>query len=406
MRGLLRVPRAVCRLRPLVRNFSTPLTKLSEDEEMMRATVEKFSRETILPKVMEMDAKAEMPPELIKALFDNGLMSIEIEPEFGGSGMSFIHACLAIEEISKVDPGTAVMVDVHNTLVVNAVRRYGNDAQKKKYLPMLAKDTVASFCLSEASSGSDAFALKTQAIKKGDHYVLRGNKLWISNAKDAGLFLVFANIDPSKGYKGITAFLVERGAKGLTIGKKEDKLGIRASSTCEVSFDDVEVPVENVLGQPGQGYKVAIGQLNEGRVGIAAQLVGLAEGAFNNVLPYLSQRKQFGVEIGSFQGMQFQVAEVATRIEAARLLMLNAARLVAAGENAIKEASMAKLYASEVAEYAASKAVEWMGGIGFVRGMAEKFYRDAKIGSIYEGTSNMQKQTIAKAIYKEAGFNS
>lgn len=391
------------RLRPAVRGFSTPLTKLSSDEEMLRETVAKFAKEEIAPKVMEMDEKGAMPPELFKALFDNGLMGIEIDPEYGGSGMSFMQACLAVEEISKVDPGVAVLVDVHNTLVINSIRKHGTEAQKKKFLPKLAQDTVASFCLSEASSGSDAFALKTQAIKKGDSYVLRGNKMWISHSKQAGVFVVFATIDPSKGYKGITAFIVEKGAKGLSIGKKEDKLGIRASETCEVIFDDVEVPAENVLGQLGQGYKIAIGGLNEGRVGIAAQLVGLAQGAFDNVLPYLHQRKQFGTEIGNFQGMQFQVAEVATRIEAARLLTYNAARLVEAGENCQKQAAMAKLYASEVAELAASKAIEWMGGIGFTRGLAEKFYRDAKIGSIYEGTSNLQKQTIAKAIYKEAG---
>jgi len=377
------------------------LTTYSEDEQMLIDNVAAFGREVLAPKVMEMDATSKLDPEVLKQLFANGLMGIEIPAEYGGAGMTFTQSCLAIEEIAKVDPAVAVCVDIQNTLNNTIIRKYGSEELKKTWLPKLATDTLASFCLSEAGSGSDAFAMKTTATKKGDNYVINGTKMWISNSAEAGVFVVFANADPKKGYKGITAFVVPRDTKGLVIGKKEDKLGIRASSTCEVTFNDVEVPATNVLGSVGIGYKIAIESLNEGRIGIAAQMLGLAQGAFNNALPYIHQRKQFGQPLANFQGMQFQYADAATSIESARLLVLNAARLKDSGQPFMKQAAMAKLVASRVAEDVASNAIEWMGGNGFVRGFAEKMLRDSKIGSIYEGTSNLQLQTIAKAIQKD-----
>jgi alkylation response protein AidB-like acyl-CoA dehydrogenase len=326
-------------------------------------------------------------------------MGVEIPAQYGGSGSSFFNAILAVQALSRVDPSVAVLVDVQNTLVNNALLRWGNEQQKQRYLPKLSCAWVGSYALSEAGSGSDAFALATRAERRGDRFVLSGRKLWITNAGESSLFVVFANAEPERGYKGITAFLVERGFPGFSVGKKEDKLGIRASSTCELVLDDCEVPVENVLGPLGQGYKIAILALNEGRIGIGAQMLGLAEGAFAHALAYMQERRQFGKPIAEFQGMQFQYARVATEIEAARLLVYDAARLKDAGLDFVQKAAMAKLFASEVAERAASQCVEFLGGVGFTRDFpVEKLYRDAKIGKIYEGTSNMQLQTIAKSL--------
>lgn len=368
---------------------------------MLRDAVRSFSENEIKPKVHEMDEKEVMDPELIKALFDQGLMGIEVDPKYGGSGSSFLGTILCVEELSRIDPSMGVCMDVHSTLVNNTFSFWANEQQKEKYLTKLATETLGSFCLSEEKSGSDAFALATRAEKKGDRYILNGSKMWITNSNEAGIYLVFANVDPSKGYKGITCFIVERDM-GVQIAKKEKKLGIRASSTCVLNFDDVEVPEENVLGKVGEGYKYAIGILNEGRIGIAAQMVGLAQGAFDAAVPYLHQRKQFGQPIAEFQGMQFQIAQAATEIEAARLMTYNAARMKEAGVPFIKEAAMAKLYASQVAERVSSKAVEWLGGVGFTREFpVEKFYRDSRIGAIYEGTSNIQLQTIAKILAKQ-----
>ncbi|UWZ84670.1 acyl-CoA dehydrogenase [Occallatibacter riparius] len=374
-----------------------PLTRLSEEEELFYSTVRQFAQETIAPLVHTMDEEQQMAPSLAKKLFELGLMGIEAAEEHGGAGGTFFEAALAIEAISTVDPGVAVLVDVHNTLVINALRRWASDAQKRKWLPKLATDTVGAYALSEAGSGSDAFALQTRAEKAGGGYRLNGRKLWISNAKEAGLFIVFATIDQAAGYKGITAFLIEKGMAGFTVGRKEDKLGIRASSTCELIFDNCEVPAENVLGEAGKGYKIAIETLNEGRIGIGAQMLGLAEGAWGHAAKYAQERKQFGKAIAEFQAVQFALAEMATEIEAARLLVYNAARLKDAGQPYLKEAAMAKLFASQVAEKTASQCVEIFGGNGFVRDYpAEKYYRDAKVGKIYEGTSNMQLMTIAK----------
>jgi alkylation response protein AidB-like acyl-CoA dehydrogenase len=325
-------------------------------------------------------------------------MGVEIPEEHGGGGTSFFNSILAVEAMARVDPSVAVVVDVQNTLVDNALLRWGNDDQKRRYLPKLASEWVGSYALSEAGSGSDAFALKTRAERRGDRWFLSGRKLWITNAAEASLYIVFANVDPAQGYKGITAFLVERGFPGFSVGKKEDKLGIRASSTCELVLDDCEVPADNVLGEVGKGYKIAILTLNEGRIGIGAQMLGLAEGALDHALSYMRERVQFGKAIADFQGMQFQYARVAMEIEAAKLLVYNAARLKDAGRDFVREA--AKLFASEVAERAASQAVEFLGGVGFTRDFpVEKLFRDAKIGKIYEGTSNMQLQTIAKLLY-------
>jgi alkylation response protein AidB-like acyl-CoA dehydrogenase len=384
-------------------HFPSPLTDLSEEERMFFATVRKFAQETIAPAVRTMDDEQQFAPGLVKKLFELGLMGIEIPEELGGAGGSFFDAVLAIEAIAAVDPAVAVLVDVHNTLVVNAIRRWANEEQKQKWLPKLAADTASAYALSEAGSGSDAFALQARAEKTADGYRLNGRKLWISNAKEAGLFIVFATIDVGAGYKGITAFLVERGTAGFTVGRKEDKLGIRASSTCELLLDNCEVPAGNVLGEPGKGYKIAIETLNEGRIGIGAQMLGLAEGAWKHAARYAQERKQFGKAIAEFQAVQFTLAEMATEIEAARLLVYNAARLKDAKLPYLKEAAMAKYFASNVAERVASQCVEVFGGNGFVRDYpAEKFYRDAKVGKIYEGTSNMQLMTIAKQVLKAA----
>ena len=377
----------------------TPLTTLSDDERLFFDTVHDFAQKRVAPKVAEMDARAELDPVIVSALFELGVMGIETPARYGGAGASFMNAILAVQALARVDASLAVMVDVQNTLVANALLRWGTDAQKERYLSRLAGEWVGSYALSEASSGSDAFALQARAERRGDRWVLRGRKLWISSAAESSLFIVFANADPTQGYKGITAFLVERGFPGFAVGKKEDKLGIRASSTCELLLDDCEVPAENVLGEVGRGYKIAILTLNEGRIGIGAQMLGLAENALSQVLAYTRERKQFGKPIVEFQGVQFQVARTAMDIEAARLLVYNAARLKDAGAEFVKEAAMAKLFASEVAERAASQAVDLFGGVGFTREYpVEKLYRDAKIGKIYEGTSNMQLQTIAKLI--------
>lgn len=373
------------------------LTQLSEDERMFRDTVRQFATEQIGPLVRGMDSAQQMDAGLIQKLFALGLMGIEIPEEYGGAGGSFFEAILAVEEISAVDPAVGVLVDVQNTLCINALARWATEEQKRNYLPRLAKDTIGAYALSEAASGSDAFALQARAVRRGDDYVLNGQKLWITNAKEAGLFLVFATLDPAAGYKGITAFLVERGAAGFSLGKKEDKLGIRASSTCELIFRDCVVPASQVLGEPGKGYKIAIETLNEGRIGIGSQMLGLAEGAWGHAAKWAKERKQFGKALVEFQAMQFQLAEMATEIEAARLLVYNAARLKDAGLDFLKEAAMCKYFTSQVAERVASLAVEVFGGSGFVKDYpVEKLYRDAKIGKIYEGTSFMQLATIAK----------
>ena len=379
-----------------------PLTVLSEEERLFRASVREFAEAEIQPYVREMDEKQKIRPEIIEQCFKLGLMGIEPGEEYGGGGGSFFMACLAIEELARVDASISVCVDVNNTLTINAFLNYGTEAQKKKYISRLATDTVGAYCLSEAGSGSDAFAMQTRAENKGDHFILNGRKLWITNANEAGIFIVFANADPGKAYKGITAFIVERDFPGFAVGRKEDKLGIRASSTCELLFDNCRVPKENVLGEVGKGYKIAIETLNEGRIGIGAQMVGLAQGAFECALAYTKEREQFGQPISEFQGVQFQLAEMAVKLEAARLMVYNAARLKDAKLPFIKQAAMAKLFASEVAEEVASLAVNLHGGYGYVKDYpVEKFFRDCKIGQIYEGTSNMQKQTIAKLLLAE-----
>lgn len=345
-----------------------------------------------------------MDPELIRMCFQQGLMGVEIPEEYGGAGLDLLASCAVIEELARVDPAVSVMVDVQNTLINNALLRWGTPDQKSRWLPRLATDTLGSFCLSEASSGSDAFALKTTAKESGSDYILNGNKLWITNAKEAGLFLVMANVDHSKGYKGLTCFVVERDTPGLSIGKKEDKLGIRASSTCEVVLEDCKVSKDNILGPVGKGYKIAIEALNEGRIGIGAQMVGLARGAFEFAMPYIMQRQQFGQPVASFQGMQFQYARAAMEIETARLLVYEAALLKQNGMDFVKSAAMAKLHASEVANRVSTSCIEWLGGVGFTKEyQAEKFYRDSIIGKIYEGTSNIQLQGIAKILQKEYG---
>jgi butyryl-CoA dehydrogenase/short/branched chain acyl-CoA dehydrogenase len=376
-----------------------PLTQLSEEESLFFATVRKFAEETIAPQVQSMDSEQQFAAGLVKRLFDLGLMGIEVPEALSGAGGSFFDAVLAIEAISTVDPAVAVLVDVHNTLVVNAMRRWATPAQQQHWLPRLATDTVGAYALSEAGSGSDAFALQTRAEQVADGFRLNGRKLWISNAREAGLFIVFATVDPGAGYRGITAFLVEKGTPGFTVGRKEDKLGIRASSTCELIFDGCEVGEENLLGEPGKGYKIAIETLNEGRIGIGAQMLGLAEGAWGHALRYAKERRQFGKPIADFQAVQFTLAEMATEIEAAKLMVYNAARRKDAGLPYMREAAMTKLFASQVAERVASQCVEVFGGNGFVRDYpAEKYYRDAKVGKIYEGTSNMQLATIAKSV--------
>jgi alkylation response protein AidB-like acyl-CoA dehydrogenase len=378
---------------------TVPLSTLSDDERLFFDTVRGFARERIGPKVRAMDEHGALDASIVPALFELGVMGVEIPAAHAGSESSFFNAILAVEAIAEVDPSVAVVVDVQNTLVNNAILRWGNTEQKARYLPKLASEWVGSYALSEAGSGSDAFALKTRAERRGDRWSLTGRKLWITNAAESSLFIVFANADPSQGYKGITAFLVERGFAGFSVGKKEDKLGIRASSTCELVLDDCEVPAENVLGEVGRGYKIAILALNEGRIGIGAQMLGLAQGAYDHSLSYVRERKQFGKAIAEFQGVQFQLARMAMEIEAARLMVYNAARLKDAGKDFVKEAAMAKLFASETAERSASQAVDLLGGVGFTREYpVEKLYRDAKIGKIYEGTSNMQLQTIAKLV--------
>jgi alkylation response protein AidB-like acyl-CoA dehydrogenase len=378
------------------------LTQLTEDEQMFRDAVASFAAGEIAPRVQKMDREQQLDPEILNQFFEMGLMGIEVPEEYGGAGSSFFSAILAVEELAKVDPSMSVVVDVQNTLVNNAILRWGNEEQKKKYFPKMCSEWVGAYALSEPGSGSDAFALAARAEDCGDHWKLNGNKLWITNGKEASLYVLLANVNPEAGYRGITAFLVEREFEGFSVGKKEDKLGIRASSTVELILEDCVVPKENVLGEVGKGYKVAIETLNEGRIGIGAQMIGLAQGAFDLAMAYMMERKQFGKPIAHFQGMQFQYAQLAAEIEAARLMVYNAARLKDAGQDFVKPAAMAKLYSSQVAERVASKCVEFHGGVGFTREFgAEKFFRDAKIGSIYEGTTNMQLQTIAKLLLDE-----
>ena len=376
-----------------------PLTMLSEDEQMFRASVHEFAEGELRKRVEEMDEQGKLDPALIKQCFELGLMGIETPEEYGGAGGSFFNAITAVEELSRVDASVGVLVDVQNTLVNNALVRWGSPDQKKKYLAQLAAERVGAYALSEAGSGSDAFAMQTRAVENGDHYLLNGRKLWITNGIEAEIFVVFANVNPEAGYRGITAFIVEKNFAGFSVGKKENKLGIRASSTTELILEDCRVPKENVLGEVGKGYKVSIETLNEGRIGIGAQMVGIARGALEAALSYTGERQQFGKSINEFQGVQFQLAEMATDLEAARLMVYNAARLKDAGRNFVKEAAMAKLYSSRAAERIASKAIELYGGYGFVKDYpVEKYWRDSKIGAIYEGTSNMQLQTIAKLI--------
>jgi alkylation response protein AidB-like acyl-CoA dehydrogenase len=376
-----------------------PLTVLAEDETIFRDSVRAFAEAEVRPLVREMDEQGKIHPPLVSRLFDLGVMGIEVPESYGGAGGRFFHAVLAVEELSRVDPSIGVLVDVQNTLVINALLRYGHDEIKRRWLPALAADTVGAYALSEAGSGSDAFALTTRAREDGDGYVLTGRKLWITNGNEANLFIVFATVNPEAGYRGITAFLVERGTPGFTVGKKEDKLGIRASSTCELLFDDCRVPKAQILGEVGKGYKTAIETLNEGRIGIGAQMLGLAAGALEHAITYTKERKQFGKAIADFQGVQFQLARAAVDVEAARLTVYNAARLRDAGRPFLTEAAICKIFSSEVAERVSSLAVNLFGGNGFVREYpVEKLFRDAKIGQIYEGTSNLQLQTIAKQI--------
>ncbi len=376
-----------------------PLTTLAEDERLLRDSVYQFADREIRPLVREMDEHAKIAPALIEKLFALGVMGIEIPDSYGGGGASFFHSVLAVEALSRVDPSIGVMVDVQNTLVINALLRWADDDLKARYLPKMATNLIGAYALSEAGSGSDAFALTTRATEHDGEWRLTGRKLWITNGNEAGLFIVFANVNPDAGYRGITAFLVERGFPGFSVGKKEDKLGIRASSTCELLFEDCRVPKANVLGEAGKGYKVAIETLNEGRIGIGAQMIGLAQGALDHTIAYVRERKQFGKAIGEFQAVQHQIARAATEIEAARLLVYNAARLRDGKLPFLTEAAMCKIFSSEVAERTASLAINLFGGNGFVKEYpVEKLYRDAKIGQIYEGTSNLQLQTIAKNI--------
>ena len=383
----------------------TPIFTLTETEEMLRNSVSRFAHDTILPKVREMDEAEKIDPTIVSQLFEQGLMAIEIPEKYGGSEMEFGACIVAIEELARVDPSVSVMVDVHNTLVNTTFKTHASEHLKSKFLPKLASGSVGSFCLSEPASGSDAFALKTKATKSqaGGSYTISGQKMWITNAAEAEVFIVFANVAPERGYKGITAFVLEKGMPGFNIAKKEKKLGIKASSTCMLTFDDVEVPAENLLGKEGEGYKYAISILNEGRIGIAAQMTGLALGSWETAVNYVwNDRKQFGQFVGDFQGMQFQIAQARTEIEAARALLYNAVRTKEVGGEFVREAAMAKLYSSQVAGKVSSLAIEWQGGMGFVReGLSEKFWRDSKVGAIYEGTSNIQLQTIAKLLHKE-----
>ncbi len=378
-----------------------PLVSLSEDEQLFRDSVRQFAEEVVRPKVKQMDEEGVFDHGIIEQFFQLGMMGIEIPEQYGGGGGSFFEAILAVEEMSRVDASAGVIVDVQNTLVNNALLRWGTEDQKKRFLPKMVADTVGAYALSEANSGSDAFALQTKAELKDNEYVLNGRKLWITNGKEAGLFVMIATVDPSAGYKGITAFIVEKDFAGFTVGKKEDKLGIRASSTCELILEDCRVPKENVLGEVGKGYKIAIETLNEGRIGIGAQMLGVARGAWEYAMKYSQERKQFGKAIAEFQGIQFQLAQMATEIEAARMMVYNAARMKDARLNFVKEAAMTKLFCSQVAERVTSLAVEIYGGYGFTKDYpVEKYFRDAKIGKIYEGTSNMQLSTIAKLVIK------
>jgi alkylation response protein AidB-like acyl-CoA dehydrogenase len=374
-----------------------PVTALTEEEQMFRDTVRQFAEENVAPRVHDMDRDAKMDPELIPQLFELGLMGIEVPDHLGGAGSSFFTAVLVVEELSRVDPSVGVLVDVQNTLVNNCLLRYGAESLKQRFLPRLAGEVVGAYALSEAGSGSDAFALQTRATQDGEGWVLDGRKLWITNGGEAGIFIVFANVNPEQGYRGITAFIVERDQAGFTVGKKEDKLGIRASSTTELVMDGCRVPTENVLGEVGKGYKIAIETLNEGRIGIGAQMLGLAQGALDHTVRYVQEREQFGRRIGDFQGVQFQLAQMRVELEATRLLVYNAARLKDAGLPFIEQAAIAKLYSSQAAQRIASTCIDLYGGYGFTKEYpVEKLYRDAKIGTIYEGTSNMQLQTIAK----------
>lgn len=376
-----------------------PLTSLSEDERMFRSSVREFAEGELRSHVEHMDEVAKLDPAIIKQCFQLGLMGIETPDEYGGAGATFFSAILAVEELSRVDASVGVLVDVQNTLVNNALIRWGSPEQKEKYLSKLASESVGAYALSEAGSGSDAFAMQTRAVDKGDHFLLNGQKLWITNGIEADIFVLFANANPEAGYRGITAFVVEKAFPGFSVGKKENKLGIRASSTVELILEDCPVPRENVLGEAGKGYKISIETLNEGRIGIGAQMIGIATGALESALVYTGERQQFGKPINQFQGVQFQLAEMATQLEAARLMVYNAARMKDAGLNFVKEAAMAKLYSSRVAERITSQAIELYGGYGFVKDYpVEKYWRDSKIGAIYEGTSNMQLQTIAKLI--------
>jgi len=378
-----------------------PLTALTEDETLFRDNIRQFAEEKIRPLSKEMDEKGVFDKDLVREFFQLGLMGIEIPEQYGGGAGTFFEAILAVEELSRVDASAGVVVDVQNTLVNNAILRWGNEEQKKRYLPRMASEWVGAYALSEAGSGSDAFALATKAELKGSDYVLNGRKLWITNGKEAGMFIVLATLDPAAGYKGITAFLVEKDFPGFTVGKKEDKLGIRASSTCELILEDCRVPKNNLLGEAGKGYKIAIETLNEGRIGIGAQMIGVARGAWEYAIKYAQERKQFGKPISEFQAVQFQLAQAATEIEAARLMVYNSARMKDAGMNFVKEAAMTKLYTSQVAERVTSLAIEIYGGYGFTKDYpVEKYWRDSKIGAIYEGTSNMQLQTIAKLVIK------
>jgi len=376
-----------------------PLTALTEDEVLFRDNVRQFAEERVRPLAKEMDEKGVFEKELIHQFFQLGLMGIEVPEQYGGGGGRFFEAILAVEELSRADASAGVVVDVQNTLVNNALLRWTTEEQRKRYLPRMVADTVGAYALSEAGSGSDAFALQTKAELKGSDYVLNGRKLWITNGKEAGLFILFATVDPSAGYKGITAFIIEKDFSGFSVGKKEDKLGIRASSTCELILEDCKVPRANVLGEVGKGYKIAIETLNEGRIGIGAQMLGVARGAWEYAAKYAQERKQFGKPLADFQGIQFQIAQMATDIEAARMLVYNAARMKDAGMNFVKEAAMAKLFCSQVAERVTSLAIEIYGGYGFTKDYpVEKYWRDSKIGKIYEGTSNMQLATIAKLV--------
>ena len=382
--------------------YPASLSQFTDDELMMKESVSKLAKEEIGPLVRKMDKEGKMDEGMVRKLFENGLMGIEVPEQYGGSGSNFMSTILAVEEVAKVDGSVAALVDIHNTLVNSLITKVASEEQKAKYLPRLAQDYPGSFCLTEPTSGSDAFALKTEAKKDGSDYLLNGTKMWISNSDIAGLFLVFANANPSTGYRGITTFLVERDTPGLTVAKPEDKLGIKASGTCMIHFDNVRVPESNVLGQFGQGYKYAAGFLNEGRIGIGAQMIGIAQGSLDATIPYTLERKQFGQDIFSFQSMQHQIAQVVTELECARLLVYNAARLVDAKKDVMKEAAMAKLVASETAVRVTSKCIDFMGGVGYTTDFPqEKYFRDAKIGTIYEGTSNMQLSTIAKCIRKE-----